>query len=233
MVDALAHLVIVEPIGAAGERHVVGAGVDRRAGIAQHARQQRFRYARHVVGVHRCRLIALTDHDPAHIFEHFAAVGLAAGRAHEHDAGLAAGVLLEADHLRDRADGVARIDRGQEPAGRIAKIGHRVDRDIRHGLAEHGVEHQEVINRGAWVADRLREGVRGLHRKARPVEPVVERDVAGRDGPRRGVPDQRPDAKVLEEVAGACFAACFAHRRIRSGGDHVAVWHPRGWRPDR
>jgi hypothetical protein len=101
------------------------------------------------------RLVALVHHHPAHIFEHLAAVGLAAGRAHEHDAGLAIGILLEPDHLGDRADGVARIDRRQEPAARIAEIGDRVERDVRNALAEHDVKGEQIVDRCARIADRL------------------------------------------------------------------------------
>ena len=56
------------------------------------------------------------------------------------------------------------------------------------------------------IADRLREGVRRLHREARPVEAHVERDVAGADGARRGVLQHLADREVLEEVAELGFA---------------------------
>jgi hypothetical protein len=80
------------------------------------------------------------------------------------------------------------------------------------------VEHQEIVDRRARVADRLRKRVRGLHGEARPEQPGVERDVAHRDGARGRVPDRLPDAEVLEEVAGAGLAHVALVSRPRHAG---------------
>src|SRR5260370_12097639 len=94
VVDLLADLVITEAIGTAREREVVGGDIDAGAGIAERARQHRFRQARHMIAAGRGCLIALSHHDPAHVLEHFCAVRLATGRAHEHDTCPAARILL-------------------------------------------------------------------------------------------------------------------------------------------
>ena len=98
---------------------------------------------------------------------------------------------------------VAGIDRREELHAGVAEIGDRIERDVRHGLAEHDVEHQQIVDRRARIADRLGEGVGRLHREARAEQPVVERDVARRDGARRRVADGLAEAEILEEIAGA------------------------------
>src|SRR5262249_6486856 len=90
MVDLLADGIVAEAITTAGKREVVGSDVDARTGIAERARDHRFRQARHMIAGRRRRFIALSHHDPAHVLEHLAAIRLATGRAHEDDAGLAA-----------------------------------------------------------------------------------------------------------------------------------------------
>ena len=90
----------------------------------------------------------------------------------------------------------------QEAAVGVAEIGDRIERDVRHGLAEHDVEDQQVVDRRARIADRIGERVGGLQREARAVERVVERDVAGRDGARGRVADGLAEAEILEEIAG-------------------------------
>ena len=148
-------------------------------------------------------LIALAHHDPTGVLEHFAAVLLAAGRTHINDAGLAARVLLEPDHLRDRVQGVAGIDRSKETTFGIAEIGDGIERDVGNSLAEDDVKHQEIVDGRARVPDRPREGIRRLRRKARAEEPAIERDIAHRERPRRRVPDHLADAEILEKVTGS------------------------------
>ena len=50
------------------------------------------------------------------------------------------------------------------------------------------------------------ERVGRLHREARAEQADVERDVADRDGARRGVADGLAEAEILEEIAGAGLA---------------------------
>ena len=150
----------------------------------------------------RRRFVAFAHHHPADIFEHRRAVLLVAGGAHIDDAGLAARIFLQADDLGERAERVAGIDRAAEIAAGIAEIGDGVERDVGDGLAEHDVKHQEIVDRRARIADRLGELVRRLHRKARPEQAVIERDIAGGHGARRGVTDHLADAEILEEIAG-------------------------------
>ena len=48
----------------------------------------------------------------------------------------------------DVADSVSPgIDRLQETAFGIAEIGDRIERDVRHGLAEHDVENEQIVDR--------------------------------------------------------------------------------------
>ena len=178
VVDLLAGLIVAEAMRRAREREVVVARDDHRAGFAERVRLDRLRQVRHQIARRRCRLVALAHHHPAHVLQHLGAVLLEAGRAHVDHAGLAARVLLQPDHFRDRSQRVARIDRAQEAAVRVAEVRDRIERDVRHGLAEHDVEHQQVVERRGRIADRVGERVGGLRRKARAEQRVVERDIA-------------------------------------------------------
>ena len=51
---------------------------------------------------------------------------------------------------------VARIDRLEETAVGIAEIGDRIERNVRHRLAEHDMKHQQVVERRVRIADGLR-----------------------------------------------------------------------------
>ena len=104
-----------------------------------------------------------------------------------------------------RAQRIAGVHRREKAAGRIAEVGDRIERDVRHGFAEHDVEDEQIIDRRARIADRARESVRRLDRKARTEQPVVDRDVAHGDRARRRVPDHLADAEILEEIAGTVF----------------------------
>ena len=146
--------------------------------------------------------VALAHQHPAAIAQHGLAVLVGADRAHVDHAGLAVRALLEADHLGDGRQGLARIDRPAEPALGVAEIGERVEGDVRHGLAEHHVEGEQVVERALRVAEGAGEGVRRLHGEARAVEAGVERHVADRHGARRGVADGLAEAEILEEAAG-------------------------------
>src|SRR3546814_9242239 len=46
--------------------------------------------------------------------------------------------------------------RSPEPTGGVAEVGDGVERDVRHGLAEHDVKHQQVVERRHGIPDRLR-----------------------------------------------------------------------------
>ena len=54
----------------------------------------------------------------------------------------------------DTAVIVSRANTGaQKLATGVAEVGDGVERDIRHGLAEHDVEHQEVVDRRFAIAN--------------------------------------------------------------------------------
>src|SRR5215468_960575 len=146
------------------------------------------------------RLVALSHHDPAYVFEHLTAVRLATGRAHEDDAGLAARILLEPNDFGLGIKSVSGIDRRENAAGGIAEIGDGVERDVRYRLAEHDVEDEEIIDRRARIADRTCEDIRGLHGKTRTEQAIVERDVPDRDGARNGMLNHLADVEVFEKV---------------------------------
>src|SRR5262249_5526581 len=69
-------------------------------------------------------------------------------------------------------------------------------------LAEHGVKDDEIVDGCTRVADAFGELVGGLNGKARSIEAVVDGDIARRQGARRRVLQDLPNAKVLEEIAG-------------------------------
>src|SRR5260370_180815 len=115
--------------------------------------------------------------------------------------GVGGRILLESSECGLGIKSGSGIGGTENAAGGIAEIGNRVERDVRYGLAEHDVEDEEIIDRRAWIADRAREDIRGLHGKTRTEEAIVERDVPDRDGARNGVLDHLADVKVFEKVA--------------------------------
>ena len=126
------------------------------------------------------------------------------------DAGLAVGILLEANHRRAGAERVARKDRRAEATVRVTQVGDGVERDVRHRLAEHDVEHQQVVDRRPLEPERARELVGGMKGEAAAGEADIERDVALRHGARRRVPDLLAEPEILEEVAGIGLHAAIA-----------------------
>src|SRR5262249_21979171 len=164
--------------------------------------------------------------DRAYVRERLAAVRLAPGRAHEDDAGLAARILLEPDDLGLGIERVAGVDRRENAAGGIAEIGNRVERDVRYGLAEHDVEDQEIIDRRAWIADRARKDIRGLHGKTRTEQAVVERHVPHRDGAGNGVLDHLADAEVFKEIAATGLRHMSHQIIVRPGRSSCASGEP-------
>ena len=60
---------------------------------------------------------------------------------------------------------------------------------------------EQIVDRRALIADRLREGGRRLHGEARQIQRRIERDVADRDRARRRVANDLADFEVLEEIA--------------------------------
>ena len=125
VVDALADRVALEGVQRAGQRAIEvprpQAGRHHQPLGRDVVRQRRDHRLRR-----RARRIALVDHHPAHEVEQMAAVVLRRVGAHPDVAGLAAGVLLEPDHLRGREQRVAGIEQRAEAAVGIAEIGDRV-----------------------------------------------------------------------------------------------------------
>src|SRR3546814_17549758 len=59
----------------------------------------------------------------------------------------------------------------------------------------------DLVDRRIAQADLVGEAVGRLHREARAVQRLVQRDIAGGDGARRGMADFLVEAEVLEEIA--------------------------------
>ena len=169
MVDALARLVILPAMRRAGRDIVVAAKLQPRR-HDQVGRHHRRRGLRHDRRADRRLRIALVHHHPAHIVEHHLALLVGAGRAHPDDAARLVGILAQAQHRRMRRQRVAGIDRHAPAELGIAEIGHGIERDVVHGLADHDMEHQQVVERRARQADRTRELVRRIYGEARAVE---------------------------------------------------------------
>ncbi len=135
-------------------------------------------------------------------------------RAHIDGAALAVGVLLHPDDFGGGGQRVAGIDGGQEAELGIAEIGDGVARNVRHGLADDDVEDEQVVDGAARIADRVREGVGGLHGEARAVKRGEQAHIAHRHGARRGVHDLLAELEVLEIVAGDGLVGLWALRAV-------------------
>ena len=201
MVDLLADCVVLERMRRACEGEVVAAEVEA-------VRQDQV-LRRHGAGQGRRRLLrdlgglaALAHHHPTHIAQHRLAVLVLAGGADIDHAGLAVGVLLQPDDLAGRDHRVARIQRLEKQPLGVAQVGHGVQADVRHGLAEDHVEGDQRIDRRAAQAAGPGELVRRGQGETRAMEGVVQRHVPGGDRARRGVGQHLPQPEVLEIVAG-------------------------------
>ena len=212
MVDALADDVVLEEVGLAGLARVDPADAQARGHHQPVGRHVGRQLGHHGLGCRRGG-VALADHDPAHIVDDRRAVVLPALAAHPDDAGLAAGGLLEADHLRAGVDRVAGVDQPEEAPVGVAEIGHGVERDVGHGLAEDQVEGQQVLDRRSRQAVRPCERIRAVLQEPGAGQRQVEGGVADVHGARRRVPDLLADVEVLEEVAGGGLAHVIPDRR--------------------
>src|SRR3974390_2098775 len=101
---------------------------------------------------------------------------------------------------------VAGINRLQKTTAGVAKIGDGIERDVGHGLAEHHVKHQEIVDRRTRITDRGCENIGRLHGEAWPEQTIVNRDITERDSARGSVADLLAEAKILEKIAGIGFA---------------------------
>src|SRR5262249_13361888 len=122
---------------------------------------------------------------------------------------------------------VARIDRLEEAEVGVAEVGNCIEGNVRHRLAEHHMEDEEIVDRRMRKAEGARELVGGLHREAGAIERVVERDVADRDGARRRVLNPLAETKVLKEIAGIGFAG-FGRAGIGLAHGRITEFHE--WR---
>ena len=201
MVDLLADLVIPHPVSLAGEGEVVAREVEPLGDHEVGGRHRGFQLGDQGVGCGDFG-IAFAHHHPADVFEHRFVVLVGARGLDPDHAGLAVGILLEADHLALRPQGVARIDRSQPAPFGIAEVGDGVERDVGDGLAEDQVEGGEIVERRGGEARGAGELVGGIERMAGRVERMVERPLAPRDGARHRMGDDLADAVVFEEASG-------------------------------
>ena len=198
MIDLLADRVVAPAMRLARQREIVAGEIeppgDRQIGGRHGGRQ----IGNNCFGGRGLR-VGFPHHHPAHIIQHRLAALVQAPRPHPDHAGLAVGVLLEPDHPRLRAQRIAGIDRLQPAPLGIAEIGHRVQRHVRHGLAEDQVERRPVVERTGRQTAGPGELVRGGQRVARRVERLVERPLAPRDGARYRMGQHVVHRVILEE----------------------------------
>ena len=105
-------------------------------------------------------LVALAHHDPAHIGQNRLAVLIAAGRAHINRAGLVIRVLFEADHFGSGGERIAGINGCEKSAIGVAQIRDRIERYVGHGLAEHDMDDEKIIDRCPRIAGSTGELIR-------------------------------------------------------------------------
>src|SRR5262245_35523341 len=166
VIDFFAGLVVGKPMCAPRQHIVVVRRVDPGTGGAEPGWFHVLEKLRHLFTWRRCGLIALANHHPPHELDNAISRVIEAARAYIDDARFLVGILFQSDDLGNRAECRARIDRLEKPAFGVAKIGDRIERDIRYGLAEYDVKDEQVVDRGPWISDRLGEDIRRLHGKS-------------------------------------------------------------------
>ena len=205
VIDALAGLVVL-PAMRRARRDIVVGRKRQAGGNDQIRRRHRRRGLRHHGRRHGRSRIALVHHHPADIVEHHLAALVDAGRAHPDHAAASIGIFAQAQHLGVGRQGVAGIDRYAPAKFGIAEVGDRVQRDVGHGLADHDMEHHQIVERRARQAERARKDIGRVDGEARAVKPDIQCRIGLGQRARRGVADLLPDPEILEEVAGACLA---------------------------
>src|SRR5215207_8269804 len=136
MVDFFVDSIIIKPIGAARCGKVPTLAVDARARITKIS--GRYQLGEGWNNRRAASLsFTLSHHDPANIVEHRRIMLVEGPAAHVNGAGLAGGMFLEPNHLRFRAQRIARRNWHQKPALGVAEIGYGVQRNIRNRPPEH------------------------------------------------------------------------------------------------
>jgi hypothetical protein len=201
MIDPLAGGIVLEHVGRSAELQIERGAINPRTGCAEISDGDHFRQFGNMGLRSGGAGVAFSDHHPADVIDDRLAPLIEALRTHVDDAGLPVRVLFEPDHLRNGGERIAGKNRPQEPAIGVAKIRDRIQRHVRHRLAEYDMEGEQIIDRACRVADGASEGVCGLGRKTRAGQRRIERRVAAVQGPRRRVTDRLAEAKVLEKPA--------------------------------
>jgi hypothetical protein len=160
MIDFFTDLVVTEPVRASGQDVVVGRAIDFRAGAAEARRLYALWKFGHLFAWRRPRLIAFAHHHPSDVVEHRITGIVETARTHVDNAGLFVGVLFQPDDFGNRIQRGAWIDGLEKPAIGVAQIGNGIKRDVRHGLAEHDMKHQQIVDGSFRKADVLRKNVR-------------------------------------------------------------------------
>jgi len=202
MVDPLADGIIGPAVRLAGGGEIVAAEIQALGDHEVRRRHRRGEFRHHRLRRRRGG-VALAHHHPADIVDHRRPVLVGAGRAHPDHARGGAGVLLQPDHRAGGAQRVARPDRRQPAALGVAKIGDGIERDVGHGLAEDGMEGDEVVKRGRRQAAGAGKFIRGEKRVAGGIKRVIERALAARQGARHRMGDDLAQRIILEEAADA------------------------------
>ena len=210
MVDSFADLVIGKAEQRARQHRIIIIGHDHRTGIPQSIGLKTGRKIGDMRLQSRTGGVGLAHHHPAHIIQHHIAMLVEPARADIDHAGFAVGVFFQADHFGCRRQRITGIDGGEKAAGGIAEIGHRIDRNIGHGLAEHDVEHQQIIDRRLRIADGAGKFIRGLHRKPSAIECGIERDIAAGHAARGCMGDHIAQPEILEKASRSGFGNAHA-----------------------
>ena len=209
MVDLFTGFIIIPEVGTARQPCIVAGEVEPLRHDQISARNG-FRQLRHDRLPHFGVRIALAHHHPAHVVQHHFTALVGADRAHIDSAGLAVGVLLESNHLRDGAECVTGIDRQAEPALGIAEIGNGIERDIRNGFTEHHMEHQHVVHGCFRQPDSLGESTGGVRCKTGAVQSCVQGAIPLSDSPWGGMDNLLTQLKVFKKITRVGFVCHIA-----------------------
>ena len=157
------------------------------------------------------------DHHPAHVIHHGFAVLVCPARADPDHTRLAIGVLFQPDHFGFRPQRVPGINRCQPSTLRIAKIGHRIQRDVRHRFAKDNVKRSPILNRALAKTARTRKFIRRIKRMPRRVERMIQRPFPPRYGAWHRVIDHLTDGIIFEKPARIGLGHCHCSPSFRSG----------------
>ena len=206
VINLLADFIITPHVSAAGQFWIETRKIQPLRHM-QLLNRHNFWQIRHINFRGRRIHIAFAHHHPAHIFQHNFITLINTRGTHINHTGFTVGVFFQPNHFGRGRERIAGKHGLEEFAIRVAQIGDRIERNVRHSFTKHNMERQHVVYRGAIITNLARHLVRRLQRKPCGEQRRIKRDIPSRDRTRRRVRQHLANFKVFKEIARIGFCS--------------------------